>query len=428
MKFKLQITNGYDIKIEGVEATKLLSQFGINDNYVAGDGSIILCFNKKEVENSKLLNILFKSTNKAYLYNSLSKENRLNELIDIKKIYEYQHPSSFDIEQRYDKDQRGYFLKNNAKEIFYRIFNSIVDEKIYIFNNIQNGGIAGYIKKGIFETPEITLEKAGLFGIDNLEDWKKFLSKINSLYPDKSEEDKQELDKLKKGYTELQKYVEKLKFDIPKMLDFSDDAEEEKGKSKKYFYEKKDFNGHEWIRFYEDEEGQANVEWAEGCHDRGLGGLENFENRVEEKYGKDKESVPYRFYMVHDDLVRLAMNLPARKVINTGKICNLNYLLKARKEQIKNWLNSQSENNFYLPKNKFWFSVADRENATFLYLDDGIFDENDFYYDLVTVEFEEKQVAIPVPILAEALNVQRKDIYYCFPEGKRNNRNEIEFI
>lgn len=428
MKFKLQITNGYDIEVEGIEATKLLSQFGINDNYVAGDGSIVLYFNKKEVENSKLLNILFKSTNKAYLYNSLSKGNKLNKLIDIKKLYEFQHPKSFDLEQRYDKDERGYFLKNNAKEIFYKIFNSIVDEKIYVFNNIQNEGIVGYIRKGIFETPEITLEKAGLFGIDNLEDWKKFLSKINSLYPDKSEEDKQELDKLKKGYTELQKYVEKLKFDIPLMLNLQEDTKEnEEFKKERYFSQLDNFNGHEWVKFYEDEEGQPNVQWAEGCHDIALTGLKNFESRVKDTYGNDKNGTVYRTYMLEDDKLRLSLNLPAREIDNIIKVYNFKNLLETRKPQIEEWLKNSDPNNYFLPKNKFWIELSQKENSKFQYLDnEDNSEEEEYYYDLVTVEYIDRLFAIPVPILADMLQVERKNIYDCFIE--KQFRNEVEFI
>ncbi|APU87377.1 hypothetical protein NPD8_3977 (plasmid) [Clostridium botulinum] len=103
------------------------------------------------------------------------------------------------------------------------------------------------------------------------------------------------------------------------------------------------FNNHKWVDFYEDGDGQPNVHWAEGCHDIGLEGLNNFETRVNKEYGEDKNNLIYRTYMLESDKLRLALNLQARNIGAIIQINNFNSLLEERKDKIKEHLNKLLE-------------------------------------------------------------------------------------
>lgn len=196
----------------------------------------------------------------------------------------------------------------------------------------------------------------------------------------------------------------------------------------------KDFSSHEWVKFYEDEEGQPNVQWKEGCHNRGIEDFENFEQRVENEYGNRKEESIYRTYMLEADKFRLALNLPPRNIGLGGtiiKVCNFKNLFKERKEQVDKWITSSASesDDYYVPKNMMWLLqsiVAD--NDDFKYLIGGGNEEDDFYYDLITLNYLSTDFAIPVPIIAGILDVDEQSIYDCFSEHPDRPENNEGFI
>lgn len=202
-----------------------------------------------------------------------------------------------------------------------------------------------------------------------------------------------------------------------------------------YSSELKNFNSHEWVKFYEDIEGQPNVEWKEGCHNTGIEEIEGFEKRVEDKYGDRKEEIIYRTYMLESDKLRLALKLPARAIGQGGtviKICNFKNLISKRDKEISNWIQNfaSHDDDYYVPKNMMWLlqsMVASSDD--FKYLSGGGNEDDDFYYDLVTLKYLDTDFAIPVPIIAEILDVDEQSIYECFSEHpERPEKDEEEFI
>lgn len=190
-----------------------------------------------------------------------------------------------------------------------------------------------------------------------------------------------------------------------------------------YCSELKNFNGHKWIKFYEDIEGHPNVEWKEGCHNIGLESFMSFEQRVEDKYGDEKESLVYRTYMLESDKLRLALNLPPRTV-GVGetiiKVLSFKNLLEERTTQINDWITSTACNSkdYYIPKNMMWLLQSKvAKNSDFHYLSsDGEYDGDQFYYDLITINYLKQDFAIPVPLLSKIIGICEKDIYDCFEE------------
>ncbi|ACA47094.1 hypothetical protein HYH96_17235 [Clostridium botulinum] len=196
------------------------------------------------------------------------------------------------------------------------------------------------------------------------------------------------------------------------------------------------FNNHKWVDFYEDGDGQPNVHWAEGCHDIGLEGLNNFETRVNKEYGEDKNNLIYRTYMLESDKLRLALNLQARNIGAIIQINNFNSLLEERKDKIKEYLNKlleicqnkeiECDDEYFASKNLMWLSYAIqniKEINTFNYLSSY---GEDFYYDLVTINYLNTKIAMPVPVLAKILVVDEKIIYHSFLQ--HYDRNKIDFV
>lgn len=207
------------------------------------------------------------------------------------------------------------------------------------------------------------------------------------------------------------------------------DTETEKNKGKPMHESVlKDFNGHEWVKFYVDESDKPHVEFAEGCH---YTSMESFEMAVEEDYGEDMNGAIYRTYMMEAEKLRLALEMPPRvRKENVVVIRDFISLLQFRIEEFKNFI--ANVEGYYAMKNHLWSHLAwievEKENIeSFQYLNG---DDDDYYYDLVTVKqvIDENcyRYAIPVPILAEALKVTEKSIFECFVE--HSHRDNVDWI
>ncbi|KHD34671.1 permease [Clostridium acetobutylicum] len=80
--------------------------------------------------------------------------------------------------------------------------------------------------------------------------------------------------------------------------------------------------------------------------------------------------------------------------------------LKAREE-----VASKSESE-YIPKNMLWLSAT---NEDFRYLEGiGSCDGDSYYYGLITIYYLNKNFAMPVPVFAEILDIEEKNIKECF--------------
>lgn len=76
---------------------------------------------------------------------------------------------------------------------------------------------------------------------------------------------------------------------------------------------------------------------------------------------------------------------------------------------------SKSESQ-YIPKNMLWLSATKiATNEDFRYLEGtGNCEGDSYYYDLITIYYLNKNFAMPVPVLAEILDIEEKNIKECF--------------
>jgi len=200
----------------------------------------------------------------------------------------------------------------------------------------------------------------------------------------------------------------------------------EKEVEKEYFKsEICDFNGHKWVKYFLDEGNTPHIQFAEGCHYKSVENLKDFENNVLEKYGEEKDFV-YMQYMLIADTLRLKCKLPCRTIGMEIKICNFKSLFKQKETQIKKYIGDIDMESYYTPKNIMWlFAATDEGNEYFQYLESDSEDEN-YYYDLITVNYLDNNFAIPVPVLADTMQVEEKILHDCFAE--HSNRNDVAFI
>ncbi|WP_291566881.1 MULTISPECIES: hypothetical protein [unclassified Clostridium] len=198
----------------------------------------------------------------------------------------------------------------------------------------------------------------------------------------------------------------------------------------------KNFSNHKWVKYYIDLEGEPNIQFAEGCHYNGKEDLEKFEENVLDKYGKNKNSIQYKTYMLIADTLRLKLNLSYRTTGTVIKVCNFNQILKEQHCVISNFIEDSisqfksTEDKYYVPKNVMWlmYSQID-EQQEFKYLkNSNTSQEDNYYYDLITLNYLDNNFAIPVPILAKILQVTEEDLYNCFTEEKMEYKDEVDFI
>lgn len=215
---------------------------------------------------------------------------------------------------------------------------------------------------------------------------------------------------------------------LEKYFETEPEYEEEIKQKPLYISSLENFNSHRWVSFYETEEGNANVKFAEGCH---YYNLSEFEDSVEEKYGENKTGMVYRTYMLEAEKIRLALNMPPREIKEKIiLLTSIKDVLDNKKDIIEKYIEEQ-KGNYYYPKNKMWFSLASLKDSRFKYLRSfRCDDENNYYYDLIVVEHEIEDniynIAIPVPILAEATGIEEQVLYNLFTEHL--DRDEEEWI
>ena len=223
----------------------------------------------------------------------------------------------------------------------------------------------------------------------------------------------------------LKKYV----FDIDKMVKMA--IEEEP-----YFYRLINVDQHLYIDFFEDQWGNPNIKTYEGDDNyHGLEQINEFEKYLFQKCMFDRDDKRYRAYMIEDDKMRLAMELPARQepitndefmenviAANSGK-------LVAAITRIKNYLEVDKEN-AYAPKNLMFLSAMLSRNANkYKYLFDEDSQEDNYYYDLIIMNYLGHNYAIPVPVLADILKLEPEEIFQIFPyKTNRTEEEDVKFI
>lgn len=70
------------------------------------------------------------------------------------------------------------------------------------------------------------------------------------------------------------------------------------------------------------------------------------------------------------------------------------------------------------------FNNIDKQE--FKYLKNSNSQEENYYYDLITLDYLDNNFAIPVPVLAKILQVTEEDLYNCFTEMEY--KDEVDFI
>ncbi len=145
--------------------------------------------------------------------------------------------------------------------------------------------------------------------------------------------------------------------------------------------------------------------------------------------------IMYKGYIFNQTVKQLFEEGELEKIINgsisttitndnvDNKYYPLNIYIKNNLSKIIDKL-KEKEDDYYFSKNIMWFIQASKSPISkFKYLKGS-----GSYYDLITINYLDRNIAIPVPVLGELLNIPYDDILYKFFGIKDGTRDDYKFL